>query len=93
MNKKDVLIDGSNYEISLFKLIGKKIKDITGSITKEFGDPTFKMYKVVFEDDTFMVCEGEHDLPYLTEWGEQPNFDEETLEAIYSEDKEENEEE
>ena len=67
MKKADVAVPGSDLYISLNKLHGKAVKDIHGYITTEFGDPTFKMSKVVFEDGTSVFCEGEHDLPYLTD--------------------------
>jgi len=81
-------LKAGDYEISLTKLIGKPIADVRGYLTAEFGEPIFKMTKVEFEDGTFLGCEGEHDLPYLVNWGrtEQPNYDAETLERLYDED-------
>jgi hypothetical protein len=67
-NHEDVLADGSDWELSLVKLAGKSIKDITGYISEEFGTPTFKMHTVVFEDGLEMGCEGEHDMPYLVNY-------------------------
>lgn len=83
----EVTVAGSDYRISLRKLVGVPIVDIVGYITDEFGDATFKMCGVVFENGTRLVCEGEHDLPYLTGFGinEPPNFDDETLQALYDE--------
>ena len=84
----DVTAEGSTYEISIVKLIGKPISDIVGYLTNEFGDATFQMCRVVFEDGTDLWCEGEHDLPYLTNSStKQPNFDDETLKAIYEQEK------
>lgn len=80
MKYEDVRV--SDYEIGITKIIGKKIKEIRGYLTSEFDDLTFKMTKVEFEDGTFLGCEGEHDMPYLVDWDDQPNFDEETLEEI-----------
>lgn len=87
INLKDVLADGSTYEISLVKLTGKKIKDVKGYLTSEFGGVTFKVTELVFEDGSTMGFEGEHDLPYLVDYPKQaqPNFDEETLERLYKE--------
>ncbi len=67
MKKADIAVPGSDLYISLNKLHGKAVKDIHGYITREFGDPTFKVSKVIFEDDSFAFAEGEHDLPYLTD--------------------------
>jgi hypothetical protein len=88
MKIHDINIEGSDYLISLHKLIGKPIKDIQGYLTSEFGDVTFKMSKVEFADGTFLGCEGEHDLPYLVGFDEQPNFDDETLQELYDQEKE-----
>ena len=82
--KKDYLCDNSDWELSLVKLTGKKIKDITGYVTNEFGDPTFKLCSEVLEDGKTLFAEGEHDLPYLCD------LDEKILEEIW---KEENKEE
>jgi hypothetical protein len=84
----DVKVDGSTWEISLCKLIGKKVKDIRGYISPEFGDMSFKLSHIVFDDDSEMSVEGEHDFPYLAETPrfEQPNFDQETLRRLYEED-------
>ena len=65
---KDVLVDGSSWELSLVKLSERKIKDVTGYISEEFGTPTFNLSSVVFEDGSEMGCEGEHDMPYLVNY-------------------------
>ena len=82
---KDIKADGSTFRSSLSKLVGKKIKDVHGIISAGFGDPVFKLSVVVFEDDTVLQVEGEHDFPYLV--GNQPNYDEETLYSLYSEEE------
>jgi len=83
MNKDDVRSDTNSYCISLVKLIGKKIVDIDGYVTSEFGEPSFKVSWLKLEDGTEMSFEGEHDLPYLVELGtKQPNFDIETLDSL-----------
>ena len=61
-NLDDYKIDS---RIDLAKLVGKKITNISGYITTEFGDPTFQLSQIIFEDGTFLWAEGEHDLPYL----------------------------
>lgn len=44
------------------------------------------MLYIIFEDDTRLMCEGEHDQPYLVEYGtDQPNFDDATLERLMKE--------
>jgi len=90
MNIKDLAVDGSNYEISLFKLIGKRAVDVRGYLIDDFGDPSFKITKIELEDGAFMGVEGEHDLPYLVTWGGdvQPNFDVDTLYELYDQSSE-----
>jgi len=87
---KEVTVDDS---ISLSKLTGKPIKDVLGYISMEFGEPAFKLVKVILEDDTAFWCEGEHDMPYLTDgYGEKAAmFDSDELQAIYDEDNGEDE--
>ena len=82
---KDVLVDGSTYEISLTKLMGSPVADVIGYISAEFGDPCFKMTAVVLADGRKFYTEGEHDLPYLTDGPAGAKFDEEQLEALYKE--------
>jgi hypothetical protein len=78
--------DGYEWEISLRKLVGKPIADIWGMTADEFGEPSFKLTRVVFEDGTTLDVEGEHDFPYLVEGNAaQPNFNEETLRRLYEE--------
>lgn len=77
-------IEASSYEISLTKLTGLKIKDVYGYLSNEFGEPTFKLTKLIFDNDQEMWFEGEHDFPYLTTGAtDVPNFDDETLEDLY----------
>lgn len=86
----DIRVPNSKYRISLLKLIGKGIADIQGSLSREYGDISFVLSNIVFDDGTEMGIEGEHDFPYVTEFSPQPqpNFDEETLERLYLEDNE-----
>lgn len=80
-------LEVSAYEISLTKLIGKKIKEVRGYLSNPYIDePLFQMTKIEFEDGTFLGAGGEHDFPYLvTHGGEQPNYDDETLARLYRE--------
>jgi len=63
---KDVKV--SDYEIGLTKMLDKKIKEVRGFVTNNFGDPVFELTKIEFEDGTLLGCEGEHDCPYLVSW-------------------------
>lgn len=83
-NYNDVAIEGSKYEIGLTKIIDKKIKEVRGYLSNDFGDLVFKMSKIELEDGTFLGCEGEHDIPYLVEYGDKTpeNYNEEVLENI-----------
>lgn len=85
-------IKTGEFEIGLSKLIGKPIKEIHGLLTHEFGDVTFEMTRIEFEDGSELGCEGEHDLPYLVEYRmyQQPNFDDETLNRLYKEQEDDN---
>jgi hypothetical protein len=87
---KDILAteDNGEWRISLSKLLGgKKIKDIRGILTSAFGDVTFQVTELVFEDGTDMEFEGEHDCPHLVDYASsrQPNFDDKTLQGLYEE--------
>jgi hypothetical protein len=53
--------------ISLTENTGKKIADILGYFTKDFEGYTFTLYKLVFDDGSFMWVEGKPDEPYLCE--------------------------
>jgi len=88
MKIEDVQVSETDTNISLSKLLGQKIVDIQGYISYEFGDPSFKMSKVILENGQHLWCEGEHDFPYLTE-GATPvkNFDDETLRSLEPEEE------
>jgi hypothetical protein len=76
----------SSYEISLSGLIDKKIKEVAGYLCEEYGEPMFQMTRIIFEDDTYLDCEGEHDCPYLTSSGSttpEKYNDDDYLEALY----------
>jgi hypothetical protein len=62
---KALLCAGSEYTISLTKLLGQRITDIRGTLSKEFGDPVFSISQFELEDGTLLYVEGEHDMPYL----------------------------
>lgn len=84
MKLKDVQSESDKNLISLSKLIGKKIKEVAGCISTEFGEPVFNMTKIVFEDGSYMWCEGEHDIAYLTNGAvDQENYTDEILTDLY----------
>ena len=85
--KKDYLVKGSNYRLSYMKMTGKKVVDIEGYVFTGFGDPTFKLSEIVFDDGSRQNVEGEHDFPYLID------YDEKTAELMDAINKEEDEEE
>lgn len=64
-------VQGSKFQISLSKLTGVTIADITGHISRDFGEPVFKLSCVKFSDGSEVWVEGEHDLPYIAD--ELPN--------------------
>ena len=57
--------------LSYLKMTGKKVKDIRGYVSDEFGEPTFRLCTIVFEDDTKQNIEGEHDFPYLVDYNKK----------------------
>lgn len=71
MKDTKYLAGENDYEFSYSKICGKKIKDLWGYVTTEFGDATFKLTTIVFEDGTKQGVEGEHDLPYLVDYDEK----------------------
>lgn len=85
INKKDVLIDGSNYRISLSKLIGKRVIDASGYVSGEFGFSVFKICDLIFEDGTSISIDGDHDIAYIPQDSDKNmpnNMDEETLDYL-----------
>lgn len=84
----EVTYEGHEYRIDLLKLIGKPVKAIVGYTSTQFGpDASFQLLELVFEDGTKLGIEGEHDFPYVVEYGreQQPNFDQETLNSLNDE--------
>jgi hypothetical protein len=90
MKLSDVQVIPGEMYISLAKLTGKKIADIRGYLTREFGEADILITTLVFEDGSEMGFEGEHDHPYLTQYAKwkQPNFDQETLGDLWQQDQE-----
>lgn len=64
MDTQKYLAEGSDYQFSVNKLMGKKIKDITGFVA-HLDVPVLKICNVLFEDGTSIRINGEHDMPYL----------------------------
>lgn len=81
----DVRPEGSSYGISLTKLAGVPIADVIGYISNEFGEPVFKVTKILFEDGTTTHVDGEHDIAYLSAFGENapPSLVDETISDLY----------
>jgi len=69
--KKEYVFENSDYLLSYVKICGKKIKDIVGYVSNEFGDPTFKICRIIFEDGTTQEVEGEHDFPYIADYNDK----------------------
>lgn len=72
-----------SHEIDLEAVTGSPVTKIFGYITNEFGDPTFKMTRVITADEKSYSAEGEHDMPYLTD------LDDGKLQAMSDEDDDE----
>lgn len=85
MDEQSLRVGEGDYLMSLSKLTGKKIADVTFYISVEFGEPVIKVCDLVFEDGSEMGFEGEHDFPYLTTYArwEIPNTDDDTLQNLY----------
>lgn len=84
--------DGDNpheWMLSLSAISGKKVKDITGYVSDELMEPTFKLCGVIFEDGSEMGVEGEHDFPYITVY-ERTNPQPEFVKNVDAIDREEN---
>lgn len=75
---------GAGYErVSLSKLCGLNIKDITGYIYDNGGGNTFHMSRIHLEDGTDFFCEGEHENAYIAVYGDgEKLLSEELLENI-----------
>lgn len=74
-----------SYELSLEKITKVRIKDIHGYVSYGFGDPTFKLTRIIFEDGSELDVEGEHDMPYVVAYDDMAkklNIDYESLDKI-----------
>ena len=93
--KKYEEVKTSDYEIGITKITDKKVKEIHGYLSTEFGEPVFKITKVEFEDGKFLGAEGKHDFPYLTGFGDETvdGYDDDNLENIYKTDPDNEDEE
>ena len=90
MKLKDVSVkDGNWTQISLAKLTGQKIKDIQGYITNSDWDATFIVTRIVFENGNTLLMGGEHDMPFIDDEDAELNMDTDTLEDLYSQQEEE----
>lgn len=75
MTKKEIyqealakhLVKESTYLLSLSSIIGKKIVDVQGYISQQFGDdtPVFNVCNITLSDGTKLSVEGEHDIAYV----------------------------
>jgi hypothetical protein len=81
-----IKVPSSTYLLSLTTLVGKEIRDIQFYISSELEEHCIKVRRLVFEDGSEMVFEGEHDFPYLVNLDrDQPNTDSQTLECLFEE--------
>lgn len=55
------------WEKSLGTVLGKKIVDVAGWVSAEYGEDTltFQITRILFDDGTAENVEGEHDFPYI----------------------------
>lgn len=91
VTRSELIVGKGDYMMSLSKLTGKQVSDVTFYVSTQFGDPLMKVCEVWFADGSRMGVEGEHDFPYLTDYRSypMPNTDEETLLSLLeSEDSE-----
>jgi len=65
------------YELSVNEILGKKIVDLYGYVSTEFGSEVFKLTRAVCDDESTIGIEGEHDFPYLS--ANIPELSEENL--------------
>ena len=79
---QSILADGSDFEFSLTKMSGLKIKDIFGYVSREFDDPVFNITKIVMGDGSKISVEGEHDIAYIPSNDRVPYLSEEYFNEI-----------
>ena len=81
-----IKVPSSTYLLSLTTLVGKEIRDIQFFISTELDEHCIKVRRLIFDDGSEMVFEGEHDCPYLVNLDhDQPNTDSKTLECLFEE--------
>ena len=75
---------GRHSNISLSKYLGAQVTDLIGTIVDYggYGAPIFKIYKVVFEGDSSLFVEGEHDCAYIPADEDVPGLENDTMMAI-----------
>jgi hypothetical protein len=67
-----------DHEKDLAAILGSPVKHVCGYVSREFGDHTFKLTRLILEDGRSMYIAGEHDFPYMTD------IDGEVLKSHYS---------
>ncbi len=71
-------------------MLNSKIKDIEGFVSTEFGEATFSIGRIILEDETVIFVNGEHDIAYLEQLGDEiPGLEQEQLEALADEQEKE----
>ena len=83
MKLSDVAVNPGSGFISLAKLSGSGIADITGYLSKEFGQVTFVISRIVLANGNKLFVGGEHDMPYI----EDTIVPDTMLEQLYEESK------
>lgn len=91
MKLSELRPDGENFYISLGKLTGREVADVLGYAANEFGEPSFKVCRIIFADGSSCGVEGEHDFPYLVTYPDWPipGLDQETLQELDEQGEEE----
>lgn len=89
---QDIKTPEYKYEVALSKLTGLAIKEVKGYIADPFSSgPLFEVSGIVLEDGTELLVSGEHEVAFIYAPGREPerlNMDEETLERLYRESRE-----
>lgn len=65
MNADEVKLDGSEFELSLSKLTGLKIKDVGFYVTEQRGEMLAVLTDILFEDGTKIGVGGAYDMAFL----------------------------
>ena len=70
--------------VSLSQYLGVQVTDLIGSIVDYdgAGTPIFKIFKVVFEGESALFVEGEHDCPYIPSDEDVPGLEQSAMMAI-----------